>query len=70
MNKSPTVKTHPLMEILARKLFGLESIPKEHRRRQINSAIKEAVKAHSGVLKEEPQKYNFMCDVLCSLKSN
>lgn len=28
------------------------------------------IRAHSGTLKEEAQKYNFMVDVLCSIKSN
>lgn len=48
--KSPVVKTHPLMEILSKRLFGLESIPKEHQRRYINKAIKEAVKYHDEIL--------------------
>lgn len=37
---------HPLSEIIARKLFSIESVPKEEMKRMINRACKEAVKWH------------------------
>ena len=40
------VKTHPLAEILAKKLFGINSVPKKERTRMVNRAIKAAVEFH------------------------
>ena len=40
------VKTHPLAEILAKKLFAIETVPKKERRRMITRAIKAAVEFH------------------------
>ena len=40
------VKTHPLAELLAKKLFGLTTQPKEEQRLMIAKAIKAAVKWH------------------------
>lgn len=37
---------HPMAEILGKKLFGIESVPKEEQKRMISRAIKEAVKMY------------------------
>lgn len=41
--KAPVVKTRPLVEILASKLFGIESVPPAEARRMVKRAIKAAV---------------------------
>lgn len=44
-NNMVTVKgNHPLAEILAKKLFGIETVPAAEQRRMVNRAIKAAVK--------------------------
>jgi len=40
------VNTHPLAEILARKLFGIENLPLAESRRMVYRAIMAAVKYH------------------------
>ncbi len=40
------VKTHPLAEILAKKLFGITTVPKKEQQKMVNRAIKAAVKYH------------------------
>jgi hypothetical protein len=54
---STTVKTaHPLTEIIGRKLFGIESVPKEEMRNLIRKCIKEVINYHEeeiNKLKEE-----------------
>ena len=40
------VKIHPLAEILAKKLFGINSVPKKERTKMVNRAIKAAVEFH------------------------
>ena len=37
---------HPLAEIIAKKLFGIESVPKEEQMRMISRAISSAVRWH------------------------
>ena len=44
--------THPLAEIIARCLFGIESVPKEHLHRFVTRACKRAVEYHEEVLRE------------------
>jgi len=41
-----TVKTHPLAEIIAKKLFSIESVPPEEARRMVGRAIKAAITYH------------------------
>ena len=50
--KQPTVRVHPLAEILAKALFGIESVPKKYQRRMVTKAIKEAVKYHDNTVAE------------------
>jgi len=40
------VKTHPLVEIIAKRLFGIESVPKEEMRKMVIRACKDAMKYH------------------------
>lgn len=37
---------HPLAEILARKLFGIEGVPRKEQTHMVNRAIKAAVQWH------------------------
>ncbi len=37
---------HPLAELLAKKLFGIESVSKSEQTKMVNRAIKAAVKYH------------------------
>lgn len=37
---------HPLAEVIAKRLFGIENTPKEYQQRMVNSACAEAVKWH------------------------
>ena len=43
----PTVKVHPLAEILSRKLLGIESVPKEEQTKMIQRAILAGVNYHT-----------------------
>lgn len=43
---------HPLVEILARKLSGIEGVPPEYQRKMVSTAIKEAIKYHEEQLKD------------------
>ena len=52
MKKQVVVKTHPLAEILARCLFGIEGVPGEAQRRMVNRAIKRAVEWHENKMNE------------------
>ena len=45
------VKTHPLAEIIQKKLFGFESVPHKEQRKMINRAIKAACKYHDEAIK-------------------
>ena len=40
------VTTHPLAEIIAKKLFSIESVPPEEARRMVGMAIKAAITYH------------------------
>jgi hypothetical protein len=42
---------HPLAEIMAKKLFGIETVPKEEMRKMINRAVKAVVEYHEQELK-------------------
>ena len=42
----PIVKTHPLEEILSRKLFGFTTVPPQEQKRMVNRAIKAAMKEY------------------------
>lgn len=66
---------HPLSEILAKKLFSIESVPKEEQTKMVNRAIKAAVEFYEnncttckGVHKimKEP-KWNFCPECGCKL---
>lgn len=50
---SIVVKTHPLAEIIAKKLFSIENVPKEEMRKMVARAIKAAVKYHDFVCKKD-----------------
>lgn len=41
-----TVTTHPLAEIIAKKLFNIESVPPAEAKRMVGRAIKAAVEYH------------------------
>lgn len=47
------VKTHPLGELLAKKLFSIENVPKEGQKRMVRRAIKSAVKFYDEKLGEK-----------------
>ncbi len=42
----PKVKTHPLAEIISKKLFGISTVPKEEQERMVARAVKAAVAFH------------------------
>ena len=44
--KAPTVKTNKLAEIIAKCLFGIETVPPKYMKRMITRAVKEACKYH------------------------
>ena len=46
------VKTHPLAEIIARKLSGIDTVPPTEQRRMVSRAITAAVKYHEDKLNE------------------
>jgi len=43
---------HPLAEIIAKKLFGISTVPKHEQDRMINRACKAAVEYHESVVRE------------------
>ena len=43
---------HPLQELLAQLLFGIETVPMKEQRRMVNRACKEAVKWHEAQMKK------------------
>ncbi len=49
----PTVKKHPLAEILSKKLFGIENVPKKEISMMVYRAIKAAVKYHDAKMENE-----------------
>jgi len=49
-----TIKgNHPLAEIIARKLFGIESVPSAEQRKMVNRAVKAAVEYHEAELESK-----------------
>ena len=49
-----TVKgNHPLAEIIARKLIGIESVPSAEQRKMVNRAVKAAVEYHEAELESK-----------------
>ena len=50
MNVKPN---HPLQELLAKLLFGIETVPPKEQRRMVNRACREAVKWHEKQMKLE-----------------
>jgi len=53
----PTVKTHPLMEIIAKKLFAIETVPPEEQRKMVRRACKAAADYHDTAIAETEAKY-------------
>jgi len=49
------VEVHPLLELISRKLFGIEHVPKKEQRRMVNRACKEAVAWHESQILNEYQ---------------
>ena len=47
---------HPLAEVIAKKLFGIEGVPKECMQRMVNAACKSAVEYHTKKLEEAKPK--------------
>ena len=47
---------HPLAEIIAKCLSGINSVPPEYRDRMINRAVKQAVKWHEEQMKPAEAK--------------
>jgi hypothetical protein len=43
---------HPLAEVIAKKLFSIESVPNDEKRRMVNSACNAAVKWHEEKIKQ------------------
>ncbi len=56
------VKTHPLMEILAKKLFSIERVPEKEQLKMKNRAIKAAVKWHEEDKKEVLNKIKIIAN--------
>ncbi len=58
-NKGEPMKAkgnHPLAEIIAKCLSGINSVPPEYRDRMINRAVKQAVKWHEEQMKPAEAK--------------
>ena len=51
-----TVKTHRLKEILAKRLFGIDTVPKNAINRMKNSAIKAGADYHDKVILEKDER--------------
>lgn len=62
---NPKVSTCPVMEAVARSMFGIEQVPTKYQKRMITRAAKEAHKIYSALekenqqLKEELDKYRW-----------
>ena len=54
----PTVKTHPLMEIIAKNLFSIETCPPKEQRRMVRRAAKNAAAYFDHVI-----KHCYNCDM-------
>jgi len=54
------VKTHPLAEIIAKKLLGIEYVPQKEMSKMVVRAVKAAVKYHDSVCEEQdnPPEYH------------
>jgi acetyl-CoA carboxylase beta subunit len=58
---------HPLQELLAQLLFGIETVPTVEQRRMVNRACKEAAHWHKAQVKQmkswlrEMEKYVYVC---------
>ncbi len=46
-----TVKIHPMAELLAKKLFSIENVPKNEQKKMVSRAIKEACKLYDEVVR-------------------
>ncbi len=44
--KSVTVRSHPLAEIILKKLFSIETVPPKEQKRMVSRAVKAAVEYH------------------------
>lgn len=49
---APTVKIHPLAEVIAKKLFGIETVNRQEQNRMVQRAVKAAVEWHKAREKE------------------
>lgn len=50
---SPTVKTHPLADIIAKRLFGIETVPVKEQRKMVNRAVKSACEYHDSKITDK-----------------
>jgi hypothetical protein len=62
MPRKPVKGNHPLAEVIAKCLFGIETVPKEYMRRMVNRACREAVKWH------QERENKVLRDVLLNFK--
>lgn len=53
--KIQTVKTHPMVEIIAKKLFGIECAPAQEQRKMVSRAVKAAAKEWDKLQEENEQ---------------
>jgi len=60
----PTVKIHPLAEIIAKKLFGIESVPPEEARKMVSRAAKAAVKWHEELQVDYEDLFSQACPMI------
>lgn len=56
--KQPTVRKHPLAEVIAKKLFGITGVPANEQKRMVNRAIKAAVKWHEENISKRLDEWN------------
>jgi len=59
---SLVVKTHPLAEILAKKLLGIEGVPKKEQSKMVAKAIKAAVEFYDNKLQQKDIADAKQCD--------
>ena len=59
----PEVRTDPLMEIIARNLFGIESVPKDYQARMVRRAAKKAYEYHHQVIAAKDARIKELEDI-------
>jgi len=55
----PTVKgNHPIMEIVACKMFGITGVPKKYQEKMVNTCAKAVLEYHDKIISEKDKMFN------------